>query len=50
MQTGIKQNNGRTRIMHKLQFCSSFNERETSPALGSFLNEQKCKNITKNKT
>ena len=50
MQTLIKQNNDRTRIMHKLQFCSSFNERETSPALGSLLNEQKCKNITKNKT
>ena len=27
-----------------------FNESETSPALDSFLDEQKCKNIIKNKT
>ena len=29
---------------------SGFDERETSPAIESFLNEQKCKNIIKNKT
>ena len=27
-----------------------FNESETNPALDSFLDEQKCKNIIKNKT